>query len=148
MTREERDEAIEYIKKYRELDAKMYTVPSRNFTIISKGLVNKYLGYWDMAIKALEQEPCEDMGRKIEKEYLFESLCEDLKKLQAENENLRKALDPEPILDFIKDCKNKIENYGKDYMFTQEEVLNIIERYAIKYTKSFKRQESEEVNGR
>lgn len=48
----------------------------------------------DMAIKALE-EPCEDMARKIKKEYLFESLCEDLKKLQAENENLRSALGQE-----------------------------------------------------
>jgi len=43
----------------------------------------------------INQEPCDDMERKIEKEYLFESLCEDLKKLQAENEKLRKALEQE-----------------------------------------------------
>lgn len=33
----------------------------------------------------------------------------------------------------IKDFKNKIKHYGKDYMFTQEEILNILERYEIKY---------------
>ena len=35
--------------------------------------------------------------------------------------------------DIIKDFKNKIKNYGKDYRFTQEEILNILGRYEIKY---------------
>ena len=46
-----------------------------------------------MAIKALEQEPSK---REIEREYLFQSLCEDFKKLQAENDDLRKRLEKEP----------------------------------------------------
>ena len=33
----------------------------------------------------------------------------------------------------IKDFKNRIKHYGKDYRFTQEEILNILERYEIKY---------------
>ena len=35
--------------------------------------------------------------------------------------------------DITKDLKNKIKHYGKDYKFTQEEILNILERYEIKY---------------
>lgn len=38
----------------------------------------------------------EDKKQKLEKEYLFESLCEDLKNLQTENGKLRKALEQEP----------------------------------------------------
>lgn len=33
----------------------------------------------------------------------------------------------------VKDFKNKIKHYEKDYEFTQEEILNILERYEIKY---------------
>lgn len=41
----------------------------------------------------------------------------------------------ERIIDanIIKDFKNKIKHYEKDYKFTQEEILNILERYEIKY---------------
>lgn len=41
----------------------------------------------------------------------------------------------EKIIDanIIKDFKNKIKYYEKDYKFTQEEILNILERYEIKY---------------
>ena len=56
----------------------------------------------DMAIKALEQEPTK---REIEREYLFQSLCEDFKKLQAENDDLRKRLEQEPKTGYCKDCK-------------------------------------------
>ena len=38
--------------------------------------------------------------------------------------------------DIIKYFKSKIKDYGKDYAFSQEEVLNILERYVIKYAKS------------
>lgn len=58
MAREEREEAIEYIKKFRELDAKLYqTVP---FATVSKNALTKCLRYWDVAIEALSAEPCED----------------------------------------------------------------------------------------
>lgn len=38
--------------------------------------------------------------------------------------------------DIINDFKSKIKDYGKDYAFSQEEVLNILERYEIKHAKS------------
>lgn len=38
--------------------------------------------------------------------------------------------------DIINDFKSKIKDYDKDYAFSQEEVLNILERYEIKYAKS------------
>lgn len=33
----------------------------------------------------------------------------------------------------IDDFKNRISSYDKDYKFSQEEVLNILERFEIKY---------------
>lgn len=55
MTREERREAIEYLKKYRELDKQLYqTAP---FTSVSHSALVKCLRYWEIAIQALEQEP-------------------------------------------------------------------------------------------
>lgn len=38
--------------------------------------------------------------------------------------------------DIVKYFKNKIKDYDKDYAFSQEEVLNILERYERKYAKS------------
>lgn len=68
---------------------------------IFSGFKEEFIDIATKNICDLEQEPCDDMKRKIEKEYLFESLCEDLKKLQAENEKLRKALEQEPCEDAI-----------------------------------------------
>lgn len=56
MTREE--QAIEYIKKYRELDEKLYNTAPKG--TVSSIATKKCLEFWDMAIKALEQEPCDD----------------------------------------------------------------------------------------
>ena len=54
MTREERKEAIEYLKKYRELDKQLYqTAP---FTSVAHNALVKCLRHWDTTIKALEQE--------------------------------------------------------------------------------------------
>lgn len=36
--------------------------------------------------------------------------------------------------DVINDFKNRIKCYKEDYAFSQEEILNILERYEIKYT--------------
>lgn len=33
----------------------------------------------------------------------------------------------------VDDFKNKINSYDKEYKFSQEEVLNILARYEIKY---------------
>ncbi len=38
--------------------------------------------------------------------------------------------------DAIKDFKDKIKHYKKDYAFSQEEILNIMERCEIKYRKT------------
>jgi len=74
----------------------------------------------EMAIEALEQEPCK---REIEREYLFQSLCEDFKKLQAENDDLRKRLEQEPCEDavsrqaLLEEIENGIKagNYEEGY---------------------------------
>ena len=58
MTREEREAAIAYIKEYRKLDEDLHNAASKDS--ISYYATDKCLKYWDMAIKALEQEPCED----------------------------------------------------------------------------------------
>ena len=71
-------------------------------------VIQKFMGWFKpdsriykalkMAIQALSQEPTK---REIEREYLFQSLCEDFKKLQAENDDLRKRLEQEPCTDAI-----------------------------------------------
>lgn len=62
---EELGEAIEYIKKYREMDEKLYqTAP---LGTVSETALTKCLRYWDMAIKALEQESVLDkIGAEIQ----------------------------------------------------------------------------------
>ena len=50
MTREE--QAIEYIKKYRELDEKLYNTAPKG--TVSSIATKKCLEFWDMAIQALE----------------------------------------------------------------------------------------------
>ncbi len=58
-------------------------------------LSNEYngIGCEECVVNKAEQEPTK---REIEREYLFQSLCEDFKKLQAENNDLRKRLEQEP----------------------------------------------------
>ena len=46
--------------------------------------------------------------------------------------------------DIIKDFKNKVKHYGKDYRFTQEEILNILERYEIKYAPTIIEEDKEQ----
>ena len=48
-------EAIEYIKTYRKLDENLYNIAPKGS--VSFYATEKCLHYWDMAIKALEQEP-------------------------------------------------------------------------------------------
>jgi len=63
------------------------------------GQEHRQLAEWLKDYKRLlEQEPCK---REIEREYLFQSLCEDFKKLQAENDDLRKRLEQESCEDCI-----------------------------------------------
>ena len=59
MTREEREAAITHIKGYRKLDENLHNTAPKDS--ISYYATAKCLKYWDMAIKALEQESCEDM---------------------------------------------------------------------------------------
>ena len=68
-----------------------------------------------MAIKALEQEPC-GMKQRVEKEYLYESLCEDLKKAHAEIKRLSEPCDA----------------------VSREEVMNMLHNHAFDYATSTK----------
>ena len=58
MTREE--QAIEYIKKYRELDEKLYNTAPKG--TVSSIATKKCLEFWDMAISALEKQSIYDDG--------------------------------------------------------------------------------------
>ena len=58
MTREE--QAIEHIKKYRELDEKLYNTAPKG--TVSSIAIKKCLEFWDMAIQALEKENIYDDG--------------------------------------------------------------------------------------
>jgi len=55
MTGEEREAAIAYIKGYRKLDEDLHNTAPKDS--ISYYATEKCLKYWDMAIRALEQEP-------------------------------------------------------------------------------------------
>lgn len=55
MINEERREAIEYLKKYRELDKQLYQ--KAPFTSVAHDALVKCLRHWDAAIQALRDEP-------------------------------------------------------------------------------------------
>ena len=55
MKKEERSKAIEYLKSYRTLDENLHNMAPLNS--VSYYATDICLKYWDMAIKALEQEP-------------------------------------------------------------------------------------------
>lgn len=67
MTNEE--QAIEYIKGYRELDENLHNISPKDS--VSYYATDKCLKYWDMAIQALSQEPtyyppCIDCNKKMD----------------------------------------------------------------------------------
>ena len=82
MTKEEIIRNLKYTMEKHKNDT-IYTFGT-NISVMCKDI----LDYFE------EQEPTK---REIEREYLFQSLCEDFKKLQAENDDLRKRLKQEPI---------------------------------------------------
>ena len=57
MTLEERKEAIEYLKKYKELDKQLFQIAP--FNSVSHNVLVKCLRHWDTAIQALERNPQE-----------------------------------------------------------------------------------------
>jgi len=77
MIKEEKREAIEYLKKYRELDKQLYqTAP---FISVAHNALVKCLRHWDTAIQALSQDLCEDtISRKavIDQMYEWMNSCE------------------------------------------------------------------------
>lgn len=78
MTRKEREEAIEEIKRWTPI-------------LLNSGqCTEKTSDAQDMAISALKEPTWQE---KLEKEYLFESIKEDMTKLQAENERLLKEVE-------------------------------------------------------
>lgn len=79
MTREE--QAIEYIKKYRELDENLYNAVPKG--TVSSIATEKCLEFWDMAISALEKQNIYDDGEhyvtisKALYDKLNVDVCED-----------------------------------------------------------------------
>lgn len=64
MTREEREEAISYIKLYRRLDENLHNTAPKNS--VSYYATDKCLKYWDAAIHALSQEPIDKSAMMYE----------------------------------------------------------------------------------
>lgn len=44
----------------------------------------------------------------------------------------------------IKDFKNKINDYSENYKFSKAEIINILERYELKYNKTIIEADKEE----
>ena len=94
-----REEAIEYIKEFREFDKNLLTKLSKiPGSAISKERVDKELSYWDIAIEALE-------NRK--------SIVEELKKLKLEIRNQR-IINPDFDFDTAGWCIDLIERNIKE----------------------------------
>ena len=72
----------------------------------------------DMAIEALEQKPC-DMKQRVEKEYLYESLCEDLKRANAEIKRLL-----EPFEDAI--SRQAVDELSKELVHTTRDKADFL----------------------
>ena len=90
-------EAIEYIKTYRKLDENLHNTAPKGS--VSFSATEKCLNYWDMAIKALEQEPILDKIRaEIEQEIAYKPM-----EMWDYRMGLKKALD------IIDKCKAESE---------------------------------------
>jgi hypothetical protein len=107
MTKEK--QAIEYIKKYRELDEKLYNTAPKG--TVSSIATNKCLEFWDMAIKALEQEPMVeiDLDYVIKQKYIEREV---LDKIRAEIMSLTDGDTPERIWNV--DVLEIIDKYEKE----------------------------------
>lgn len=93
-----------------------YDVPSYEMTLEQarqavKDLRKKLAEY-------LEQEPC-DMKQRVEKEYLYESLCEDLKKANAEIKRLS-----EPFEDAI--SRQAVDELSKELVHTTRDKADFL----------------------
>lgn len=93
-----------------------YDVPSDEMTLEQarqavKDLRKKLAEY-------LEQEPC-DMKQRVEKEYLYESLCEDLKKANAEIKRLS-----EPFEDTI--SRQAVDELSKELVHTTRDKADFL----------------------
>ena len=101
MTREEREAAIAYIKGYRKLDEDLHNTAPKDS--ISYYATDKCLKYWDMAIKALSQEPCEDA---ISREAAIKLCTNDKYNIQYKYEDdkgiTHKGYDEYRLIDYYK----------------------------------------------
>jgi len=68
--------------------------------------------------KWLEQQPC-DMKQRVEKEYLYESLCEDLKRANAEIKRLS-----EPFEDAI--SRQAVDELSKELVHTTRDKADFL----------------------
>ena len=72
MTREERENAIEFFKFHRKMFCEDYLKKIPKDSIGYQATL-KEISYYNMAVKALEQEPCEDA---VSRQYIIEKLNE------------------------------------------------------------------------
>ena len=91
MTREEKKETIEYLKKYRELDKQLYqTAP---FTSIAHDALVKCLRHWDTAISALEQEPCDKCVYSTKDGYCqYDDITETIPPLEPREDTVSRGV--------------------------------------------------------
>ena len=73
---------------------------------------------YEEIMEALEQKPC-DMKQRVEKEYLYESLCEDLKKANAEIKRLS-----EPCEDCI--SRQAVDELSKELVHTTRDKADFL----------------------
>jgi hypothetical protein len=118
MTNKEIVDAISYIKSYRKLDENLHnTAPKGSMSFYA---TEKCLHYWDMAIKALEQEPNEDVAKEI-----YEDLCEyfgEAKSILNSREEFKKWLDR------VKWHIRKAEELYEKYEYKQEPCEDAVSR--------------------
>ena len=93
-----------------------YDVPSNEMTLEQARQAVKDLR--EKLAEYLEQEPC-DMKQRVEKEYLYESLCEDLKKANAEIKRLS-----EPFEDTI--SRQAVDELSKELVHTTRDKADFL----------------------
>ena len=126
MTNEEISDAVSYIKSYRKLDENLHnTVPKGSVSFYA---TEKCLHYWDMAIKALEQESNvwslddarEDFTHDVYNTLDFLPTNDEANRIIDSFDRVTRSIKQEPILDKI-----RAEIMSKDGL---EEALEIIDR--------------------
>lgn len=119
MTREE--QAIEHIKKYRELDEKLYNTAPKG--TVSSIATKKCLEFWDMAISAFKQQPCDDIAQER-----YKDLCEYF---GGAKDILKNREDFKAWLGRVKWHIRKAEELYEKYEYKKEPCDDAVSRQAV-----------------